>query len=268
MNDRLHRPLGRSVPARPGADAGHPRPRTRERQRATGACRAYPARHHAFRARHPRRHGQDPSGDRDKSARSPMRLRSLATLSTQETHSLSASAHEASLNAQSVASAAEQLHASVNAIFAQIERSSATAALAAKNAEEATTTVDELDGAVAKIGKVVALINDIAEQTSLLALNATIESARARARAGRGFGVVAAEVKTLAQQTSSATGDIQQQIATRAECRARCGQCHPCVRDDHCAKPTKRSARSPRRCVSRIHRRATSPKACMSGTKR
>ena len=140
-------------------------------------------------------------------------LRSLATLSTQESHTLSESAHEAALNAQSVASAAEQLNASVTAIFAQIERSSATAALAARNAEEATTTVDELDGAVAKIGKVVALINEIAEQTNLLALNATIESARA-GDAGRGFGVVAAEVKTLAQQTSSATGDIQQQIAT------------------------------------------------------
>lgn len=140
-------------------------------------------------------------------------LRALAATSTQESQTLAASAHEASANAQSIATATEQLQTTAAAIFQQIARSSATAAAAARNAETASHTVDQLDGAVTKIGEVVALINAIAQQTNLLALNATIESARA-GDAGRGFSVVASEVKTLAQQTSTATGDIQRQIAT------------------------------------------------------
>ena len=79
-------------------------------------------------------------------------------------------------------------------------------------AEGTNATVMGLSEAGQKIGAVVDLINDIAEQTNLLALNATIEAARA-GDAGKGFTVVASEVKNLASQTARATQDISAQIA-------------------------------------------------------
>ena len=119
---------------------------------------------------------------------------------------------DASANVQSVASATEEMAASVSEISRQVQRSAQIAGEAVEQARITDTRISQLARAAARINDVVELINTIAGQTNLLALNATIEAARA-GEAGRGFAVVAAEVKTLAKQTARATGEIASQVS-------------------------------------------------------
>jgi methyl-accepting chemotaxis protein len=124
----------------------------------------------------------------------------------------SSASGEASANVHSVAAASEELASSVSEISRQVGASARIAGEAVEQAQKTDARISQLSQAAARIGDVVDLIRTIAGQTNLLALNATIEAARAGA-AGKGFAVVAAEVKTLAEQTAKATGEISQQIA-------------------------------------------------------
>ncbi len=115
-------------------------------------------------------------------------------------------------NVQSVAAAAEEITSSVHEIGRQVQESNRIASSAVDQAGHADQNIARLSQSAARIDNVVKLITAVAEQTNLLALNATIEAARA-GEAGRGFAVVASEVKNLANQTAKATDEITLQIA-------------------------------------------------------
>lgn len=135
-----------------------------------------------------------------------------AVRSSGQAAAASAASIETAGNVQSVAAGTEELAASVDEISRQVRQSSDVARTAVREGERSEGIVQELTGAARKIGAVVQLITEIAGQTNLLALNATIEAARA-GEAGRGFSIVASEVKTLAGQTAKATSDIAAQVS-------------------------------------------------------
>ncbi|MFC3052058.1 methyl-accepting chemotaxis protein [Kordiimonas pumila] len=138
---------------------------------------------------------------------------SIAADSTQaKARAVTELSSESSRDVQTVASASEELSQSVREISQQVTRSADHSRQADSLASEANETVKTLESGAESIGAVLDLISAIAEQTNLLALNATIEAARA-GDAGKGFTVVASEVKNLANQTAKATEDITSQIS-------------------------------------------------------
>jgi methyl-accepting chemotaxis protein len=97
-------------------------------------------------------------------------------------------------------------------ISEQVQRGSVLGREAVIRANASRATIDALTKAANQIGDIVSVIDQIAAQTNLLALNATIEAARA-GEAGRGFSVVASEVKALATQTGQSTERIGAKVA-------------------------------------------------------
>lgn len=137
-----------------------------------------------------------------------------SALKVEQTSGLVAAAAEQSMaNAQTVAGAAEQLSASIHEIAGQVSQSRQIVGKAVTSAGNVAMTVTHLTAAMAAIDDVVHVIADIAGQTNLLALNATIEAART-GEAGKGFTVVAQEVKSLSMQTARQTEDIRGKIET------------------------------------------------------
>jgi methyl-accepting chemotaxis protein len=116
-------------------------------------------------------------------------------------------AEESAASVTTVASAADELLASIDEIRRQMETSGQIVGQADTEAQDVSRLMGDLKDVSQKIGSVVQMIGAIASQTNLLALNATIEAARA-GEAGRGFAVVASEVKSLAAQTSRAADDV------------------------------------------------------------
>ncbi|QLC20992.1 hypothetical protein HFP51_01590 [Parasphingopyxis sp. CP4] len=138
-------------------------------------------------------------------------LARLSAETSQDAGKVSDRASGANSAVQTVASAVQQLDASVSEISEQIGNGLSLNTTVSQAADESDAAMKLLIERTQGIGKIVALISEIAGQTNLLALNATIEAARA-GEAGRGFSVVAQEVKSLAQQTTEATDNVDRQL--------------------------------------------------------
>ncbi|HEX5842986.1 MAG TPA: methyl-accepting chemotaxis protein [Pseudomonas sp.] len=129
---------------------------------------------------------------------------------------MTATVHEVARNAEAAASSTEQADRRVNTGVAVVQQTLGRINQLAGAMQTTTQSIERLSQDTQRIDSVLDVIKSVAEQTNLLALNAAIEAARAGEQ-GRGFAVVADEVRALARRTQQSTAEIEGLIATLRE---------------------------------------------------